>query len=753
MEFEKMERYLLIVESPTKARTLKKIVGDSYEIKASMGHVKDLPKSDLGVEIENGFDPHYELIKGKKKILLDIKKSAKKAEKIYLGTDPDREGEAIAWHISEEIGDGKDIYRVLFHEFTAKRVLEALRNPETLNRNRYESQVARRILDRLVGYLISPILWEKVRRGLSAGRVQSVALRIIVEREREIQSFVREEYWTVSVRLEGNYLPSFECRLVEKGGQKVSIRNQDEAERIVEELRGSRFFVSRVIKKEKKRFPSPPFITSKLQQEASRKLGFSPVKTMLIAQHLYEGVDLGEGGPVGLITYMRTDSVRVSAEALAALRRYISEQYGEEYLSAQPYNYRNSKTSQDAHEAIRPTSVEITPQMVKDYLDEDHYLLYDLIWKRFVTSQMTPAVYDQTIYEITAGDYLLRATGSIMRFKGFTALYTEGRDEVDAEEDDAISLPVLEEGEELRPLEFLPKQHFTQPPPRFTEATLVKELEEKGIGRPSTYAIILSTIQERGYVKLESGRFKPTELGFLVSDLLVTHFSDIINVEFTASMEEMLDKIEEGEMDWRSVLWSFYSPFRQSLEKAKMEMVNVKATGIPTDIICESCGSKMVIRWGKNGNFLACSSYPSCKNTKNFYRDVDGRVRIKNDEPVHDLICELCGSPMVIKNSRFGKFLSCSSYPKCLNKRPLDLGVGCPVKDCDGKIVERKTKRRKVFYSCSNYPRCTFAIWDRPISRSCPSCGFPLLVEKKGRGGVIYLCINKGCNFKERKRD
>lgn len=748
-----MGKFLLVVESPTKARTLKKFVGEDYEIKASMGHIKDLPKSSLGVEIENGFNPHYEIIKGKKKVLLDIKKSAYRAEKIYLGTDPDREGEAIAWHISEEIGNGKEIYRVLFHEFTPRKVLEALRNPETLNRNRYESQLARRILDRLVGYMISPILWEKVRRGLSAGRVQSVALRLIVEREREIQSFVPQEYWTVSVLLEGNSPPSFECKLVEKAGQKISITSGQEAERIVDELRGLRFFVSRVIKKEKKRFPPPPFITSKLQQEASRKLGFSPAKTMLLAQHLYEGVDLGEGGPVGLITYMRTDSVRVSNESIASVRKYILEQFGEDYLPSQPIKYKNSKTSQDAHEAIRPTSVELTPQSVRQYLDEDHYLLYDLIWKRFVASQMNPALYDQTIYEITAGDYLFRATGSILRFKGFTNVYMEGKDESETEDEEMMTLPALQEGEELRVVEFLPKQHFTQPPARFTEATLVKELEEKGIGRPSTYALILSTIQERGYVRLESGRFRPTELGFIVSDLLVAYFNEIINVEFTATMEDMLDKIEDGEMEWRSVLWSFYSPFKQSLEKAKSEMTNIKETGIPTDITCEDCGSNMVIRWGRNGSFLSCSSYPSCKNTKNFYRDKEGKIKIKEDEVVHDIICELCGSPMVIKNSKFGKFLSCSSYPVCMNKKPLDLGIGCPVEGCGGKLIEKKTKRRKVFYSCSNYPRCSFAIWDKPISRSCPSCGFSLLVEKKVKGGFIYACINKGCNFKERISD
>ncbi len=737
-----MPKGLIVVESPTKVKTLQKFLGGEYIIKASVGHIKDLPEDELGVDLENDFKPHYVTIPGKMKILRELKKASKEVKNIYLGPDPDREGEAIAWHIAEEIGDkGKNIYRILFNEITKKAVLEALENPGKLQKSKYEAQQARRILDRLVGYQISPILWDKVRRGLSAGRVQTVAVRMICEREREIENFKPEEYWSITALLRGkSSSQSFEAKLVKWKGKKVKIGNEKEALEIKQALENVPYTVLKIDQQEKKRNPSPPFITSKLQQEAYRKLSFPAQKTMWIAQRLYEGVDLGEMGTVGLITYMRTDSVRVSQEAIHQVRNWIKNRFGEDYLPPKPNVYKSKKGSQDAHEAIRPTSLDLDPDKIKPYLEKDQWELYKLIWDRFIASQMSPAVFLQTIVEIKADNAIFHAVGTVPKFKGFIALYVEGQDNEENGDQDQM-LPQLSEGEVLELLKLTPKQHFTQPPYRFSEATLIKELEEKGIGRPSTYATILSTIKERGYVRLEKGRFVPTELGYIVNDLLVVNFPDIFDLEFTAQMEENLDKIEDGEKGWIETLKEFYEPFKKDLEMAKNSMRNIKVEAIPTEQTCDRCGSKMVKRWGKRGYFLACSSYPKCKFTK----EINGNGKL---EVVNETKCEQCGSPMVIRNGKFGRFLACANYPACKFTTPVDTGVSCPREGCDGIIVERRTKKGKTFYSCSKYPDCDYALWDKPISEKCPQCGFPFLIEKQTKTGFIKKCPQRDCGYR-----
>ncbi|MBI3078318.1 MAG: type I DNA topoisomerase, partial [Deltaproteobacteria bacterium] len=656
----------------------------------------------------------------------------------------------IAWHIAEEVdGKRRKVYRVLLHEITKKGVLDAVHNPGRLNRQMFEAQKARRILDRLVGYQISPLLWDKVRRGLSAGRVQSVAVRLVVEREREIRAFVPQEYWTITATLEGGTPPPFQARLLKVQGESVEVPSETVARGIVQALERASFVVQSVEQKERRRNPAPPFITSTLQQEAYRKLRFSVKKTMVLAQRLYEGVDLGEEGAVGLITYMRTDSTRISEEALRESRAYIRARFGEAYLPETPNVYRGRKGAlvQDAHEAIRPTSFEHTPDRVRRHLERDQAALYELIWNRFVACQMLPAVYDQASVDIAAGPYLLRATGSVLKFAGYTAVYTEGRDE-EGNGEEGTGLPPLTEGERLRLLGLSPEQHFTQPPPRFTEATLVKELEEKGIGRPSTYAAILGTIQEKEYVTLDKGRFAPTDLGFLVNDLLVESFPDVLNVEFTAKMEDDLDKVEEGEVHWVEALREFYGPFSKSLKLAQKKMRNVKAEEIPTEVPCERCGRMMVIKWGKNGQFLACPGYPACKNTKEFTRDASGKVVVQAEEETGDK-CELCGSAMVVKRGRYGKFVACSSYPACKNTRPYSLGVECPAEGCGGQIVEKMSRKGRVFYGCSNYPSCTFALWDRPVAEPCPACGAGFLVERVTKTGEhTRRCAARECGYK-----
>jgi len=757
-----MAKNLVIVESPAKARTLGKYLGRNYLVKASIGHVMDLPKSKLGVDVERDFAPEYHVIQGKAKVLEEIKKAAKDKENVYLAPDPDREGEAIAWHIAQKLGARrKNVHRVLFNEITKKAVLAALKTPGKLDQNRFDAQQARRILDRLVGYKLSPLLWDKVRRGLSAGRVQSVAVRIICEREREIRAFTPEEYWTVEARLEAGEPPPFAARLAEVGGQKLDHKSfrldaKARVDEVLAGLAGADWTVTKVERKERRRHPTPPFITSRLQQEASRKLGFQPSRTMRVAQRLYEGIELGPEGSVGLITYMRTDSTRIAGEALAAARDYIQGRYGAPYLPESPQVYRSKKDAQDAHEAIRPTAMEYEPERVASHLDKDELALYTLIWNRFVASQMESAVYDATAVDVEAGACRFRATGQILKFDGFIRVYTEGRDDEqrDPEEEGEGQLPPLAEGDRLRLLELVPEQHFTQPPPRFTQATLIKELEEKGIGRPSTYASIVGTILNKEYVIEDDGRrLKPTDLGFLVTDLLVESFPDVLNVEFTAGMEDQLDRIEEGEEHYVDALRRFWGPFAKDLEQAEVQMRDVKREERPTDLVCEKCGQPMVIKWGRRGEFLACRGYPECKNTKNFRRTDDGTIRPVEPETTGEM-CEQCGRPMQVRFGRYGKFLGCSGYPECKNMQPLHkpvpTGVRCLLGCGEGELMERRSRRGKLFYSCSRYPACQFVAWDRPLPEACPRCGTGFVTEKlTKRYGTVRRCVKEGCGWQE----
>jgi DNA topoisomerase-1 len=759
---------LVIVESPAKARTLEKYLGRDYQVKASVGHVVDLPKSKLGVDVKKDFAPDFHVIQTKKKVIDDLKKAAKGKENIYLASDPDREGEAIAWHIADQLAKNhKRMHRVLFNEITKKAVQAAIAKPQELDRNKFDAQIARRVLDRLVGYQISPLLWKKVRRGLSAGRVQSVAVRLVCEREREIRAFESVEYWSLTALLEGRVAPSFKARLAQWKDQKVDnkkfrLENENSVQDIVQSLQDASWVIGEVEKKERRRYPTPPFVTSKLQQEAARKLGFQPRRTMQLAQQLYEGVELGNEGSIGLITYMRTDSTRISPDALAALRQHIQGQYGKEYLPGKLNTYRSKKNTQDAHEAIRPTSLDYSPERVRRYLRRDLFQLYSLIWDRFVASQMVPAVYDQTSFEIPVQEAVFRATGQQIKFDGFMKVYIEGRDERaqadgaedgDADEPQDLEgmLPDLLKGDALKLLSMDPRQHFTQPPPRYSQASLIKELDEKGIGRPSTYAAIISNILDREYVVQNEGRaLAPTDLGFLVTDLLVESFPDILNVEFTAGMEDELDKIEEGKEKWTKAMKRFYTPFSRDLKKAEKEMRDVKRQEVPTDIDCDKCGAKMVIKWGRNGEFLACPQYPECKNTKNFKRSEAGDITIAPEEEVNET-CGECGRPMLLRWGKFGKFLGCSGYPECKNiqplEKPVDLGIKCP--ECkEGNIKERKSRWGKVFYGCDKYPECKFASWDKPMPTPCPDCDSPILVEKvTKRAGRTHRCYKKECGY------
>ncbi|MBI3611369.1 MAG: type I DNA topoisomerase [Nitrospirae bacterium] len=758
---------LIIVESPSKAKTINKYLGKQYSVMASVGHVKDLPKSKFGIDVEKGFRPQYTVIKGKTAVLNEIKQAAKGADRIYLAPDPDREGEAIAWHIAEELnGDSDKIYRVLFNEITERAIKKALEHPVKVDKNKVDAQQARRVLDRIVGYKISPLLWEKVRRGLSAGRVQSVAVRLVCEREKEREAFVSEEYWSVTAKLEGRNPPPFEARLIQVHGKEATLSTGEQSQALVDKLRSKPFTVKQIEKRDRQRNPLPPFITSRLQQDAARKLRFSPKRTMMLAQQLYEGIEIGPEGPVGLITYMRTDSTRVAQEALDEARSFIQDRFGPDYLPAQANVYKTKKGAQDAHEAIRPTSVLRAPESLKAHLTKDHYQLYKLIWDRFVASQMTPARLEMTRVDITAGDALFRATGQVVKFPGFTVLYTESQEdrhaekkaptaeasnppkaEEESEEDEERMLPPLSVGERLKLLGLDPKQHFTQPPPRYTEALLIKDLEEKGIGRPSTYHTILSTIVDRKYVEKVEGRLKPTDLGRVVNELLVEHFPDVLNVQFTARMETELDEIEEGEKPWVETVREFYEPFTKRLTKAQKEMRDVKREEIPTDIVCEKCGRNMVIKWGRHGRFLACPGYPDCKNTKEFVEE-NGKVRVVDNVEESKEICPKCGNPLVIKRGRFGRFLACSTYPQCDFTKAIGTGVKCPQSGCGGDLVEKRTRRGKTFFACSNYPKCTYALWNRPISTPCPECKAPFLVEKfDKRSGPKIVCLNKECGY------
>ncbi|HEY6261415.1 MAG TPA: type I DNA topoisomerase, partial [Nitrospiraceae bacterium] len=711
-----MAKALIIVESPTKARTISKYLGRGYTVMASVGHIKDLPTSKLGVDLEHDFRPQYVTIKGKSKVLAEIKKKAEEVDKVFLAPDPDREGEAIAWHLAEELkgkskkkNDGK-FFRVRFNEITERAIKHALLSPEQIDMKLVNAQQARRILDRIVGYQGSQLLWSKVRRGLSMGRVQSVAVRLMCEREQEREAFRAEEYWSITALLAGTNPPPFEAKLHSINGEEASLSNADQAQKVVAAIQGKAFTISSIERKEKKRNPVAPFITSRLQQEAARKLHFTPKKTMTLAQQLYEGIEIGTEGSTGLITYMRTDSPRISNEAMTEAREVIQSRFGSEYLPETPNVYKTQKAAQEAHEAIRPTAAARDPESIRQYLEQDQYNLYKLIWNRFIASQMVPAILDVTRVESkpleTKGTYLFRSSGTVVKFPGHTIVYMEGVDkelfaqkpkqEEEVEESSERQLPALEEGERLRLVEqteqtipgVTSKQHFTQPPPRYNEALLIKELEEKGIGRPSTYAAIISTIQDRKYVEKVEGRFIPTETGRTVNDFLMKGFPEIVNVDFTSHLEEELDEVEEGNKPWVETVRGFYDPFTRDMARAKTIPGPKDTVEPPTDIPCEKCGRMMEIKWGRNGKFLACPAYkdkPPCKNTQNFEKLEDGTIKIiPKVDLTTDEKCEKCSSPMVVKTGRFGKFIACSAYPECKTTKPLALGVKCPQPGCGG---------------------------------------------------------------------
>jgi DNA topoisomerase I len=819
-----MAKNLVIVESPAKAKTINKYLGKDYLVKASIGHIKDLPSKGLGVDIEHDFEPTYEVIpdsrkRNNKKIVAELKKAAKEAEAVYLAADPDREGEAICQHLAEEVvpkRPAKPTYRVMFNEITKRAVNAAFEHPGQIDENLVDAQQARRVLDRLVGYKVSPLLCRSIGGRLSAGRVQSVALRMVVEREREIESFVKTEYWTIIANLGAKLPPAFDARLFRVGEQTVKtsgfdqelkkneilIKDQAQANGLVAEAEKQSYVVTDVTTKERKRNPVPPFITSKLQQEASRKLGFPVKKTMMLAQKLYEGIEIGSEGSVGLITYMRTDSTRVSDAALGEVRDFIGRQYGSPYLPHKAVHYRSKKDAQDAHEAIRPTEVARTPDSLTQYLNKDELKLYRLIWQRFVASQMTPAIFDQTTIDIEAGRLLFRATGSVQKFDGFLKLYQEGRDEKTEEDEEAErTLPLVEKGETLKLNKLTPEQHFTEPPPRYTEATLVKALEEKGIGRPSTYAAIMSTIQEREYVEKLEARFHPTALGKTVNDLLIEGgFDDLFNVTYTARMEEELDHVEEGKLKWTDAMRDFYGKFAADLEKFKQHVKEIKEVDTPTDEVCLKCETPgMVQKWGRFGKYLKCLNCGATRDAETpAASDGDSGNNSATAEAAEPEACELCGKPMQMKRGRFGPFLGCTGYPECKNIRkisksgvaapapiPIDekcpvdgaqlvrrfgrygefiscsnypkckyikqqtTGVSCPRPDCPGELVVKKSKRGKVFYGCSQYPNCDRVFWDKPIAENCPNCNAPFLLEKTTKKqGTFRYCANEECGYR-----
>jgi DNA topoisomerase-1 len=752
----------VIVESPTKVRTINKYLGKAYNVASTVGHIKDLPPREIGIDVEDAFKPKYRIISGKNKVVRALKAAAGDATEIFLAADPDREGEAIAWHTADILKQkGRKFYRVLFHELTKNGIQKAIQTPEDLNKNKYEAQQARRILDRLVGYQISPLLWRKVKGGLSAGRVQSVTVRIICERERAIWAFDSEEYWTITADLEGSSPPVFSAKLSKKQGKKIKIPDQAAADTILNELSGASYMVDKITQKTTKRNPLPPFITSKMQQEAIRKLRFSAKKTMSVAQQLYEGIDLGPGEPTGLITYMRTDSIRIAAEAAHEAMDLVGTQFGPEYSVGKPRFFKNRSKAQDAHEAIRPTSVYHTPEKLAPYLSKDQLLLYKMIWQRFMASQMQPALINQNTVAITAGDYTFTASGSSVKFPGFMALYLSADDEAEKKVKKQ-PLPELAENTQLTVCAINPKQHFTLPPPRFSEASLVKELEENGIGRPSTYASILSIIRDKGYVDFVKGYFKPSELGFIVNDLLVQTFPDIFSVDFTAKLETRLDGIEEARIKLIDVLTQFYEPFSEKLENAPENMLSVKGVGFETDLKCPACNGPLHIKVGKNGPFIACNNYPECRFSRDYTRTEKGEIQPVElpPEEATDKICDQCGQPMVMKRGRYGNFLACSGYPKCKNTQSLaggngeDLGIKCPEAGCDGSIVEKKSRRGKVFYGCNRFPKCTFATWDMPVDKPCPKCGAKFMVEKTTKKqGTFLTCINPECKHREDKAE
>src|SRR6266699_1709333 len=817
-----MAKNLVIVESPAKAKTINKYLGNDFIVKASIGHIKDLPSKGLGVDIQNNFEPEYEIIpdtkkRNNKRIVADLKKTAKEVDAIYLAADPDREGEAICQHLAEEIvpkHPPTPAYRVMFNEITKRAVQQAFEQPKQIDEHLVDAQQARRVLDRLVGYKVSPLLCRSIGGRLSAGRVQSVALRMVVEREREIEAFVKTEYWTITANLGSKEPPAFDARLLKVGEQTVKtsgfdqnvkkseilIGNDSQANEIVSEAAKQTFIVNDVTTKERKRNPVPPFITSKLQQEASRKLSFPVKRTMMIAQHLYEGIEIGSEGSVGLITYMRTDSTRVGEAALGEARQFIEGQYGANYLPEKAVHYRSKKDAQDAHEAIRPTDVTRTPDSLAKYLKPEELKLYRLIWQRFVASQMMPALFDQTTIDIQAGRFVFRATGSVQKFDGFLKVYQEGRDETAAEDEEAErTLPLVATGEKLTLNKIDPEQHFTEPPPRFTEATLVKALEEKGIGRPSTYAAIMTTIQDREYVEKKEGRFHPTALGKTVNDVLIEGgFDDLFNETYTARMEEELDEIEEGKLKWTDALHELYDKFKDDLSKFQKYAKDIKEKETPTEEVCLKCGKPgMVMKLGRFGKYLKCLNCSATRDAEPAATTDDATAKVSSDGEEEIEACELCGKPMQLRRGRFGPFYGCSGYPDCKNIRkisksgkltappePIDekcpvdgaqlvkrqgrygefiscsnypkckyikretTGVACPRPGCKGELIVKRSKRGKVFYSCSEYPKCEIVFWDKPVPGTCSQCGAPFLLEKTTKKGTTRYCANETCGYR-----
>lgn len=798
-----MAKNLVIVESPAKAKTINKFIGKDYVVKASVGHVRDLPKSELGVD-EVTFEPTYQVLEGKEKVVAELRAAAKGADTIYIASDPDREGEAIGWHVLNLLDTkGKKVRRILFHEITKNAVRKAIENPTDIDMNKVNAQQARRVLDRLVGYKISPLLWDKVRRGLSAGRVQSVAMKMIVDRENAIKAFKPEEYWTFAAKLAANNPPPFVAKLSKVEGKKADVDNEQQARSIESALKSGQFVVQAIARKEKKQSAAPPFITSTLQRVAYNRFKYPVKRTMQIAQKLYEGKELGSFGLVGLITYMRTDSVRISAEALDEVRQYISTKYGANILPEKPNYYRVKKAAQaqEAHEAIRPTSLDHEPDKIKDFLSREEYNLYKMIWDRFVACQMMPALFDVTDVDINNGPHTLRASGEVLKFPGFLAVFQDSGVEDDDEEkpENDKALPAMSEGEVVKLLDLDTKQNFTQPPPRYTEATLVKALEDNGIGRPSTYGQILTTIQARDYTYKHDDKFHPTQLGMVVTNLLTTSFADIIDEKYTARLEEELDEIEAGKVDWIDAMREFNEKFVLDLERAGKEMVEVKRTGVETDEKCENCGAPMAIKFGRFGEFLACTNYPDCKTTKEVAKGDAAEAEAEGEQ----IICDKCGKPMQLKRSRFGQFFACTGYPDCKNTKdprlmkaniptepqppcencgkemvlksgrygpfyscsgypecktirklnggkstpPKPTGVKCPTCS-EGELVERRS-RRGVFYSCSRYPKCDFSLNNRPVARQCPKCHAPYLLEKSTKKeGHIEYCNNPECDYR-----
>jgi DNA topoisomerase-1 len=738
-----MAKNLVIVESPAKAKTLSRYLGSDYDVRASVGHIRDLPKSKLGVDIENDFQPEYKIIANRESVVKDLQKAAKASGSVFLAADPDREGEAICWHLQSVLEDyNPNISRVLFHEITKKAVQEAFKHVGQIDEGKIKAQQTRRILDRLVGYLISPLLWKKIGRGLSAGRVQSIALRLICEREQEIKDFVAEEFWTIGANLNAENPPEFKANLVKIDGKKAKVEDGENAESIVDELNTLPFVLDDVQVKDKKRNPSPPYITSTLQQDCFRQLRFPVKKTMSVAQKLYEGLEIGDKGLVGLITYMRTDSFRVSDDAIGQVREYISKTYSDKYLPDAPRFYKNKKKAQDAHEAIRPTSFDCPPEEIRSFLTNEEFRLYSMIWKRFMASQMNPAEIEETVFDISAGKYLLRAKGEVIKFDGFLVLSPKKSENEDKEEKDNKLLPKALPGESLELIDIESKQNFTQPPPRYTEGSLVKELEARGIGRPSTYAPIISTIQSRDYVIREKGKFIPTEVGLFVNGYLIKNFPDLMEFEFTANLEEKLDLISEGEQDWLEYLRSYYPLLDKDLKEAE-ESEGVRGTGIPLEDKCPDCGKKLVIKEGRFGRFKACSGYPDCTFKENMQ---------KKEAKLLDEDCPECGSKLVVRHGRYGPFVACSNYPECkyIKSEKKDTGIACPEEGCEGTLIQRKTRKGKIFYGCSAFPKCKHATWDEPVERPCPECGRHFVLKKNPiKGQPYFYCGKEGCSYRE----